>query len=254
MRPSRSRSTAFVGRVVNRLTRAWAAKSLRSQLTAPVATISFDDFPRSAWTQAGPILEQAGVRATYFVSGSFCGREIDGIQYFDREVLKAVHEAGHEIGCHTFGHEVANQVSVDILAESISRNAAFVQDILGDVIMTSFAFPHGIATIPSKYLVSRKFAAARGVWPSLNSGVIDLSQLGAFGLEAPILSKYPLKTLIMEAQAKKGWLNFFTHDIAETPSPWGCTPDQLKHLVSMLSDAGIEILPMNNAIGRIFFR
>jgi peptidoglycan/xylan/chitin deacetylase (PgdA/CDA1 family) len=253
MRSFESSSNPIVSRAMNRLTRAWPAKAMQCQLTRPIATISFDDFPQSAWTQGGPILERAGVRATYFVSGSFCGREVDGIQYFGLEDLRAAYEAGHEIGCHTFDHCMASQVSPEVFTESLSKNTDFVRDKLGDVIMTSFAFPYGSATISSKYLVSKKFAASRGIWPGLNVGAVDLSQLRAMGIEAHVLEKYPIKTMIKQAIAKNGWLIFFTHDVADTPSPWGCTPDQLKQLISMLSEAGIEILPMNNAIGRMFF-
>ncbi|RWC01478.1 MAG: polysaccharide deacetylase [Mesorhizobium sp.] len=244
---------SLLSRAVNRLTRAWTARAVRSRLAAPVATITFDDFPRSAWTRAGPLLEEAGIRASYFVSGSFCERAVDGVEYFCREDLLAVHEAGHEIGCHTFGHQRVSKQSREALGASLDRNAAFVRDVLGDVIMTSFAFPYGDASIPAKRLVSSRFAACRGVWAGVNAGLIDLSQLKAFGLEARVFARYPLKKVIAEAKATNGWLIFFTHDVTDVPTPWGCTPDQLKELIALLTDAGIEILPMKNAIGRVAF-
>ena len=42
----------------------------------PVASISFDDFPKSAWTLGGPVLARHGVRGTYYTGGSFCGQTV----------------------------------------------------------------------------------------------------------------------------------------------------------------------------------
>ena len=40
-------------------------------LTSPIASPTFDDFPRIAWTVCRRILEDAGFRGTYFVSATF---------------------------------------------------------------------------------------------------------------------------------------------------------------------------------------
>ena len=55
----------------NRITNLWPAKLNFGRLRAPIATISFDDFPHSAWKVGGRILESHGVRGTYFVSAAF---------------------------------------------------------------------------------------------------------------------------------------------------------------------------------------
>ena len=34
-----------------------------------VFSLSFDDFPETAWTEAGPILAEHGIQATYYVCG-----------------------------------------------------------------------------------------------------------------------------------------------------------------------------------------
>ena len=41
-------------------------------------SITFDDFPRTAWTQGGGVLAHHGVKATYYASGRFTGGEMDG--------------------------------------------------------------------------------------------------------------------------------------------------------------------------------
>lgn len=87
-----------------RSARAFPARPRHISLSAPIATVTFDDFARSAWTAGGKIVEEAGARATYYVSGSLCGQHIEGIEYFTETDLAEAHSRGHEAGCHTFSH------------------------------------------------------------------------------------------------------------------------------------------------------
>ena len=124
-------------------TQGWPGKTIKSRLDRPVASIVFDDFARSAWTEGGQILQAAGARGTYFVSGSYCGRDADGIKYFEPDDLVAAHSNGHEIACHTFDHRTVSNLPDAEIEESLRRNQDFIRGVLGDVIMTSFAFPTG---------------------------------------------------------------------------------------------------------------
>src|SRR5215471_13969518 len=125
----------------NRFTHLWPAKLNFGRLRAPIATISFDDFPRSAWTVGGQILESYGVRGTYFVSAAFSPDRLrrepahgitPGVTYYELDDLAAAYERGHEIGCHTFDHIRAPELTNSALEESIARNAEFVRQHLGD--------------------------------------------------------------------------------------------------------------------------
>jgi peptidoglycan/xylan/chitin deacetylase (PgdA/CDA1 family) len=236
-----------------RATQGWPGKVIKSRLERPVASIAFDDFAQSAWTVGGQILQGAGVRGTYFVSGSYCGREADGIRYFDADDLVAAHGNGHEIACHTFDHRTVSALPAPEIEASLKRNRDFVRDLLGDVMMTSFAFPHGEASIRTKHLLSRHFAACRGIFPGINKGRIDLSQLKAVELVPYILNSYSIDRMIEAATAAPGWLIFIGHDVAKEHSPWGCAPETLEAAVAKLQAAGIEILPIKNALGRVAF-
>ena len=52
----------------------------RLSLFRGVLTITFDDFPRSSWQMAGPVLAEHGAKATYFVSGQRVGGTFAGSQ------------------------------------------------------------------------------------------------------------------------------------------------------------------------------
>jgi hypothetical protein len=119
--------------------------------------------------------------------------------------------------------------------------------------MTSFAFPQGAANIRVKRLFSKHFAACRGTWPGINAGLFDLALLKAVALDSSFDRRFRLSDLIRKAKARNAWIVFFTHDVDDNPSTWGCTPTQLRSVVSELVDHGIEILPMKSALAKVVF-
>jgi peptidoglycan/xylan/chitin deacetylase (PgdA/CDA1 family) len=246
-----------------RLTNTWPAKQCLGRLSAPVATIAFDDFPHSAWTTGARVLDGYGARATFFVSAAFSPQNLrrcpaagatEGVRYFEPEDVVAAHAQGHEIGCHSFEHRHAVLLTNAQLEESIEKNAAFLRELLGDVVMTSFSYPQGRANIRTKRFLSRHFAACRGGWPGINAGLVDLSLLRCFNLDSQTLERYPVSRLIDRAKARNGWLIFAAHDVSASPSRWGCTPKLLDSVVSQLVQSGFEILPLKHALARVAFR
>ena len=51
-----------------------------------------------------------------------------------------------------------------------------------------------------------------------------------------------------------GWLIFFSHDVSDDPSPYGCTPVMLEHALATLAAAGIAALPVKHALAAGTFR
>jgi peptidoglycan/xylan/chitin deacetylase (PgdA/CDA1 family) len=224
-----------------------------SRLKRPVASITFDDFPRSAWTRGGEILAQRDVRATYYVSGGFDGRTEEGRELFQAQDLVEIAAAGHEIGCHSFSHDPGPTIGSDALMDDVDRNAAFVQDILGDYVLSSFAYPYGEASPRTKRLYGNRFATSRGIRKGVNRGLIDLSQLKAVGIERWWWTPGYIESMVEAARRDKGWLILFTHDISVEPTPYGATPEMLEHALDALIAAGIEILPVKHALARTLF-
>jgi len=228
-------------------------KPAKSKLQAPVASITFDDFPRTAWTRGGGILEAHDVKATYYVTGDFCGRMNEGLDHYVESDLKEIVAAGHEIGCHTFSHQNGPTVGSDALSDDVERNAAFVQDVLGDYVMSSFAYPYGEASPRTKLLFGDRFPTSRGIRKGVNKGLMDLSQLKAIGIEKWWWTPEYIQGAVDQAKAQNAWVIFFTHDVSDDPSPFGATPQMLEHALDALKTAGIEILPVKHALARAMF-
>jgi peptidoglycan/xylan/chitin deacetylase (PgdA/CDA1 family) len=212
-----------------------------------VFSLSFDDIPATAWTEAGPILAEHGVKATYYICGGLAGgRNMDRDQFQVRH-LQELHAAGHEVGCHTWGHTSVLRMDADALKMSLDANAAWVGERLDGYRMTTFAYPFGDATLAAKRHVRGRFDLGRGVRDGINGGREDRGLIKSIGLESRRLPHYDLEGLMAQAATSKGWLTAYAHDVSDDPTDYGCTPDDLDRVVRLAKSAGLEIRPVGEA-------
>jgi peptidoglycan/xylan/chitin deacetylase (PgdA/CDA1 family) len=230
------------------LSRHTPVKAARLAGDRPIASVTFDDFPKSAWVRGGPILARYNIRATYYTAGCYCGRSVDGIVYYDAEDLRALARAGHEIACHGFGHQPTPSLTDQELEVDAARNAAFLEPFLNGGKADSYAFPYGLASPRTKRFYAPRFTNLRGVHPGSNSGRADLALLKAVSIELRCWDSEAISRAIAKARQDRAWVIFYTHDISEDPSPFGSTPGMLSKLLHRLVEAGIEILPMREAV------
>lgn len=235
-----------------RLTRFIARKTrvrpARMRSRRPIASITFDDFPKSAWEIGGALLTRRKLRGTYYTAGTFCGRNIKGTVFYDEGDLRALAAAGHEIGCHGYGHEQTPLLSNAALAADRHRNAEFLAPFLGGAKLESYAYPHGASSVRTKKFLAPLFTNLRGVHQGINEGCIDLAQLEAMPIEKRSFSRDMLAAAIARALHINGWISFYTHDVSDSPSEYGATPAMLTEVLDKLLEARIEILPMREAV------
>lgn len=92
--------------------------------TEPLAALTFDDGPDPAFTpEILAILERAGVRATFFMMGWNA--------VTNPELARAVVDAGHEIGNHTWTHLNLAFTSPEETLEEIHRGADEIESVTG---------------------------------------------------------------------------------------------------------------------------
>ena len=209
-----------------------------------VFSLSFDDIPVTAWTEAGPILADHGVKATYYVCGGLSGQTALGLPQFETHHLQALHAAGHEVGCHTYEHVSTLDLAPAALEASLARNAAWVAERLDGHVMTTFAYPFGDCSVESKAVIDARFLCGRGVRNGVNAGTVDRANLQAIGLESRRLPGYDLEALMAKTAERCGWLIAYGHDVMDGPTPYGCTPDDLDRVIRLAKAADLEILPV----------
>ncbi len=211
-----------------------------------VVSFTFDDFPKSALAAGGAILERHGARGTYYVSFGLAGSENHLGRLCDGEDVAAAHRAGHEIACHTFRHLDCSRVAADRLLADIARNAVALGALTG-VEAENFAYPYGGLSLSAKRVLSRRFLSCRGIAAGINAGTADFADLKANRIRAAAGPEGGFRRLIDAARAAAGWLIFYTHDVAERPSDFGCTPAQLDAVVAYAAATG-AVLPVRDVV------
>jgi peptidoglycan/xylan/chitin deacetylase (PgdA/CDA1 family) len=231
-----------------RAARVFARRPFAISTETPFISFTFDDFPRSALQTGGSILEAHGLRATYYASLGLMGTQAPTGTMFLREDVESLLERGHELGCHTFGHCHAGDTTTALFEEAVLRNRTELANLSRNSGFRTFSYPISEPRVRTKHRISRYFACCRGGGQDLNVGIADLNCLSAYFLEQSRDNPEAVKDLIERNRQLKGWLIFATHDVSDTPTPWGCRPDFLAEIVQCAVQSGAQILPVIEAL------
>ena len=182
---------------------------------------SFDD-ARASQVDAGiPLLNELGVRATFYVSPEPMAKR--------RDAWRAAVAAGHEIGNHTYSHPcTANypwtrgreleDFTLQRMAGDMALADRIIEKELG-VRTTTFAYPcghtyvgRGLDTRSYVPLIAERFVVGRGFRGSACNDPerCDLAQAYAFAVDD--LPFAELRKLVDQALELKAWVTFAGHD------------------------------------------
>ncbi len=236
-----------------RYTRAllFGRRCIRLANRTPVISFTFDDFPRSSLHRGGAILEEHSLTATYYAALGLMNSEGPTGRIFSEEDLREVLDRGHELGCHTFDHCDTWATHPRTFEESILKNRRALGQLLPGASFATFSYPLSIPRPQTKRKVEKYFVCGRGCSQWFNSGATDLNFLRAFFLEQSRGNVRLVKSLIDRNSRNHGWLVFATHDIAEKPSRFGCTPEFFREIVRYSVASGATILPVAAALKAI---
>ncbi|MGF1607968.1 MAG: polysaccharide deacetylase family protein [Kiloniellales bacterium] len=216
-----------------------------------LVSFTFDDFPASAYRTGGSILQRHGVRGTYYAAFGLLGGESEGLAMMTREDIAELLAHGHELGCHTFSHISARGLGRRQLARELDDNIAALTAATGLSSWNSFSYPFGDITLRAKRLAGSRFATCRSTMGGLNHGNVDLAALRSYPLSSRFDPVERTLAQIQEARQTRAWLIFFTHDVAERPSTYGCTPEHLEAAVSAAVAAGCDVVTVGEAARRL---
>ena len=242
---------SWKGRLRRRIVEARGPKLQRDELRPGIVSFTFDDFPQSAYRTGGRILEEAGVRGTYYAAMSASQPDPQRAAFVREDLQRLLHE-GHELGCHTFSHLDCSATPIREVLRDVERNAKAVEEALGEQLV-SFAYPKGRLAGSAKARLSRIFATCRGIKPGINRACIDLAHLHANNLYSDAAPIERARALIQDVASGGGWLLFYTHDVDEHPSRFGSNPRDLSKTLELALEAGCRVLPVRSALGALAF-
>jgi peptidoglycan/xylan/chitin deacetylase (PgdA/CDA1 family) len=193
----------------------------------PLVSFTFDDVPKSAATVGAAILDAHDVHGTFYVIGSQVGTASPLWDMVDGDDVVALHRGGHEIACHTFSHKRACDLDAETLSAEIARNQQYLRSLDSSIRIENFAYPFGYGSFVRKRQLKTVFKSCRSIVPGVNSGSVDLQFLRAMPLIDRRIDRDGIESAFDQAQTANGWLIFYTHDVADEPSPYGCSPSLL---------------------------
>lgn len=241
--------------MLDRLRRRWRGElakraarfPARLALDRPTLSLTFDDFHVTAAETGAAVLEAAGVRGSFYVNGGTIGGMGELGPSGDEAQLRAVHAAGHEIGCHSFSHADLFRLDAAGIGAEMDRNAQWLAARLG-ARPVSFAYPYGRTPLRAKRAAMARYRAARGVQPGLNAGEIDLAYIRAAPLESARRDRELLARMIADAAERRAWLVLYTHDVQPAPGPYGVTPEDLDWVLRAALAAGCAVRPLGEVV------
>jgi peptidoglycan/xylan/chitin deacetylase (PgdA/CDA1 family) len=240
--------------VLRKAARLHCSKPFALRRGVPLVSFTFDDVPDSAYTNGAAILEDAGARGTFYVAAGTCGHHDAEWRVIGREEVRALCANGHEIGCHTFSHVAVDRLDASAMTQECARNRDVLREICADLEVTNFGYPFGRASLPRKLQLARRFDSCRGIYEGINAGVIDLAMLRVIELYDRTLTADKLRRVLRETRARRGWLIFYTHDVAERPSWIGASPQLMRATIAAVQAEGIPILPVREALTTIGYK
>lgn len=208
-----------------------------------VVTFTFDDFPKTAVENGAEILESYGKKGTFYASLSLCSRNTGHYKIADIKDIENLNRKGHEIGCHTFSHLDCLVNSHENILKDCRNNKSIADNELG-IKLFSFSYPYGNITPFIKKIIAKEYDTKRTIASGINFNPIDISALKSI----PLYQKYGFETCLewlKILEKKDGWLIFYTHDVTEKSSQFGCSKELLEKVINKCVEQNFKILTVH---------
>lgn len=114
-------------------------RGMRANAAAYWPEITFDDGHVSNFEYAMPLLEEAGLKAVFFITAGWTAQKAG---YMGWKELRALQQAGHAIGAHGLTHTLLTHCEGNALGEELTTSRSLLEDGLS-VPVTTMSLPGG---------------------------------------------------------------------------------------------------------------
>jgi peptidoglycan/xylan/chitin deacetylase (PgdA/CDA1 family) len=235
-------------RIQRRVARHLRTKPFVMRNTAPLVSFTFDDVADTAYTNGAAVLDEYGIRGTFYIAGGTCGTGDTYWRVISHDQIRDLHARGHEIGCHTFSHSAVDELDAPAMEEEWRRNSETMRGLCPDIELTNFCYPLGVVSLGRKLQLQKHFDTCRGIFEGVNAGTIDLGLLKVIELYDRTLSRDKLRHVLRDARNRNGWVIFYAHDVAQQPSLMGCSPAFLRAVIETVQAETMACLSIRQAL------
>lgn len=211
-----------------------------------IVSFCFDDAPKSAYINGAKILESNGRKGTFYISFGLREKPSPSGKIVSTDDIYELLRKRHEIGCHTYSHIDVNEYKIESFKNDCIKNRLIANKEFG-INLKSFSFPKGNIRPSAKMVISKFYNSVRTVQSGLNQNPIDIYALKSiplyqrYGVEKPI-------ALIEKLKHTGGWLIFYTHDVSDKPSDFGCDNKMMEMVVRKCIERDFIILTVHDTV------
>jgi peptidoglycan/xylan/chitin deacetylase (PgdA/CDA1 family) len=241
-------STNIVEKAIGKARQIAAAKVYKSAVEIPkdfrCISFCFDDFPQTAADKGAAILEDSGLRGTFFTCFGLLGQDSYGGRLASVGEVLATSQRGHEIGCHSYDHINCSFTDAENVAVSCHQNIKAAADHA--ITLHNFSYPQGGMSPGAKKIMRRYYNSARSGIQGINQGKCDLYCLKSMPLYEETIEK--IRALINTVECDGGWLIIYTHDVSDMPSEHGISSKALSDIIATCVAKNLPVKPVNNVV------
>ena len=209
-------------------------------------SFTFDDSWLSQYVNAVPVLKNAGLKATFYITT----KQISDLGYssfMSTAQIKDTYAQGFEISAHTRTHP-----SLPSLSDAKQRDeiAGSRQDLIAMSVgpVQSFAYPFGEYDAQTITLVKEAgFSSARATIPGTVLRTSDHFQLAHFSMKNSTALDQ-VKQAIDAAAAHKEWLIFTFHQIDTSGSLYSTSPVLLQQIIEYVKLKGMPVVTVSDGV------
>lgn len=200
-------------------------------------SLTFDDGWFSQYENAFPILEKHDLVATFYIVTSFLSKKYP--LYMNPEHVVKISEY-HEIGSHSVTHPSLPFCFWKNKKNEIAHSKKVLESLIGKPV-ESFAYPYGCfnskivkLVVASGYKSARSTGERfRGPFAGFNSGKDSIFEIRCKSVKSDTtLSE--VRDWFDIAQRNNFWLVLNFHQIIQKPYKWGCTPQMLEDICTLI--------------------
>jgi peptidoglycan/xylan/chitin deacetylase (PgdA/CDA1 family) len=220
----------------------WERRSSQQEPPAPsgpipggLLSLDFDDNCDSHYTVAAPLMEQRGIRGTFYL--------LSASSILDQGHIN-LPDGGHEVGAHTIDHPDLTTLGQSEVIRQLDQSKNDLAQAIG-VSINGFASPFGRYNSQTVSLIRPRFRFHRTTDWGLNYPGSDAYRLRCHSIpRSYTVSK--IRSLIDEAKNKGGWQILLFHCLGNKSDEYSVS--RFQQVLSYVKSSGIRVVTASEGV------
>jgi peptidoglycan/xylan/chitin deacetylase (PgdA/CDA1 family) len=211
-----------------------------------LVSIDFDDDWQTSYTNGLPVLNQLGLKGTFYINGGTVGTK----GYMTSTQVKSLATSGEEIASHSYYHDDLVTIPLASAQNEIANNDTYLKNLTGQTIY-DFATPYGSYNTPLLDTVMQSHQTQRDTSGQLNYKYNFNPREVHSVLITKSTTVAQINTLLQQAKSNGAWLIFTYHQVASGGDDYTITKAALQNQLQAIKNSGITTTTTHQAFTEI---